>query len=451
MVGSQMMAAPVPAAPAPVAPAPPSIADTRAAQLKALQESYLGTFSPSAEETAAQSQLTTVASETAKQAAAARQAYSQRVGAINEQATLQPFLTGRQAMAGSELANQLAALQASSEAQTMPLSAQLAQMQAQRQAQQQRGAAEIGFATPEAEPTPVNVGGRLVDPRTGQVIYEPPVETETPDYMTVSPGATVFDPVTGKALYTAPRAGAAGGSGVGTTGGGAGGALSDLAKSVYENPALLNNLTPTVKGKILAELAAAGQDVSRFGLQNLGAAQRAEVALFDEIENEANYASTLYDKGVNTGPVAGRLGVLGQKFGTTGEDFTNLKSAIDNMGSILLRMRSGAAVTPQEFERIAGFIPSINEDEATAKTKISRFYQAISDAKQNYITRQTQSTYQITQQPQSGFNQAAPATADCHRQAAHRFRRPHLLLHVPGQTAARSHPAAGHVPHQPPV
>lgn len=408
MIGGRAMeAARTPApVPSPVpAPAAPTV-DPKTAQLEALRKSYLDTLSPSAEESAAAEQLGGVATQTAQQAAAARQAYAQRVGAINEQATLQPFLTGRQRMASGELADQLTALEASSQAQTLPLSTRLAQLQAERLGRSTRAEKELGFATPEKAPSPVEVGGALVDPATGRVIYSTPEKAAAP--IELSEGATLFDPVTGKALYTAPKSYKATGGGAGGGGTGTGGALSALAQSVYDNPALLNTLTPTVKGQILSELAGSGKDVSRFGLQNLGATQREQVSLFDEIENEANFAKGLYDKGVNTGPLASRAGVLGQKFGMTGQDFTNLNSAISNMGSILLRMRSGAAVTPQEFERIAGFIPSINEDEKTAKMKIERFYTAIAEAKQNYINRQTQSTYDITQQQQAGFNSTPP-------------------------------------------
>ena len=70
---------------------------------------------------------------------------------------------------------------------------------------------------------------------------------------------------------------------------------------------------------------------------------------------------------------------------------------IDNFGSALLKLRSGAAVTPQEFTRIAGFIPAVTDDERTAQTKINRFIEEMTKAQQNYVTRSTQTTQQIQQ------------------------------------------------------
>lgn len=238
----------------------------------------------------------------------------------------------------------------------------------------------------------------------------------------VSPGATLFDPITGAPLFTAPTARQI--SGTGTTAAGAAGVrsvsgvsraapgvvpgkLSSRTQQVYDNPALISNYTPTERGKILDEIAESGLDTSRLTLANVNATQRDQVALFDEIENEADLAKQKYATGIDTGPISSRFQALQAVVGRAPE-FTELRSIIDNMGSILLRMRSGAAVTPQEFERIKGFIPAINDDEKTAQTKITRFYAAIADAKQNYIKRSTQTSFQILQE-QAGFGGTSQA------------------------------------------
>lgn len=156
---------------------PDSLASqSRNAQLEALRKSYLGTFDQTGEERTAQESLAAVQSKAAADEAAARQAYAQRVGAINQQATLQPFLTGRQRMAAGELADQLAAVQSATQAQTLPLSTRLAQAQAQREAARQRAEAEIKFATPKA---PIEVGGSLVDPETFMEVYRAPEKPST--------------------------------------------------------------------------------------------------------------------------------------------------------------------------------------------------------------------------------------------------------------------------------
>ncbi len=115
----------------------------------------------------------------------------------------------------------------------------------------------------------------------------------------------------------------------------------------------------------------------------------------------------LTDLKLNTGILASRRQAVSAMFGGA-KDFTEYRSVVDNMGSTLLKMRSGAAVTPQEFERLRGFIPQINDDEATAATKIQAFYTELDTARQNYILRQTQTTNQI----KKGTGQSTSTVSD---------------------------------------
>lgn len=179
--------------------------------------------------------------------------------------------------------------------------------------------------------------------------------------------------------------------------------VSARTKAVYDNPALISNYTPTERGKIIDELASAGVDISRFGLEKVAGGQREQIAKYDDLEREAKNAESLVTR-VNTGPLAGRSGSFAQVLGQASPDFTAYKSSISNMNSILLNLRSGAAVSPSEYDRIKGFIPLINEDEKTAAQKIPQFFEAINNAKNNYINRATQSAFQLQQsaQPSGG-------------------------------------------------
>lgn len=173
------------------------------------------------------------------------------------------------------------------------------------------------------------------------------------------------------------------------------GALSARAQAVLEAPELLSNYTPTERGKIVDELVAAGADVTSIAAPKLAAAQREQISQYDDLVRQADMAGTiLSDLKLDTGVVASRVQATKAIFGGA-KDFTEYRSVVDNMGSTLLKMRSGAAVTPQEFERLRGFIPQINDDEATAATKIQAFYTELDTARQNYILRQTQTTNQI--------------------------------------------------------
>lgn len=178
--------------------------------------------------------------------------------------------------------------------------------------------------------------------------------------------------------------------------------LPSNLQAIYNNPQLLNNYTPTEKGKILNQLASAGLDLTRFGVEKLGQGQREQIDMFDTLNREAGNAKALLEKGLDTGQVASRGQEFSAKFLGGAQDYTTYRSVLDNLGSILIKARSGAAVTPQEFERIAGFIPNRYDDEKTAKTKIERFFTELEAAKSNYIKRATQSSYQISQEGNGG-------------------------------------------------
>lgn len=171
--------------------------------------------------------------------------------------------------------------------------------------------------------------------------------------------------------------------------------LSARTSAVYDNPALLANFTPTERGKILGELANAGLDLATFAVENLNAGQRDQIAQYDDLVRQGKEAEiSLVEGKLNTGPIASRI-QAGKALVGGAQDFTRYRSTIDNMGSALLKLRSGAAVTPQEFERIKGFIPSVNDDEKTAATKITKFYEELDTARINYIKRATQTEQQI--------------------------------------------------------
>lgn len=194
------------------------------------------------------------------------------------------------------------------------------------------------------------------------------------------------------AKVVASKTGSVGGVGTGN-----GKGVSALAKQVLEAPELLSNFTPTERGKVITELVNAGYDVSSIAAPQINAAGREQIAQYDDLVRQGKQAETLLSEvGVNTGMIASRIRKTGAALGFA-EDFTRYRSVIDNMGSALLKLRSGAAVTPQEFERLRGFIPAVNDDESTAQTKITEFYKELETAKQNYILRQTQTTQQIRQ------------------------------------------------------
>lgn len=120
---------------------------------------------------------------------------------------------------------------------------------------------------------PIEVGGYLVDPVTGQVVFSPPDKAKADTY-TLSPGQKVYD-ATGNLLAENPAGAAsdklttvpkgsvvidAAGNVVYQPAGGEAG-LSGLAAAVAKDGKLLSTLTGSQQGEVLTELANAGYDI----------------------------------------------------------------------------------------------------------------------------------------------------------------------------------------------
>lgn len=287
---------------------------------KAAQDAYLKSLLPSADVTSTQQALSGVATTAAEQAAKAQQEYADRVKAIQEQATLQPFLTGRQTQAQGQLTNQLGAIQAASQAQTLPLQERLAQFQAQQQAQQEAAKAQLGFATPA---TPVEVGGSLVNPKTGKVIYSSPAAANRP--ISVSPGETLVDPATGKPIYSSPAA-----------------PKEDRVLSATEAQALGVPFGTT-----------AGQAYGISPTKPLTEAQAKDVTFASRAGEANGYIDELQSSVASMNPlsfaaqVAAEPNSVGNAF--VSDDIRRLRQAERNFETAVLRRESGAAISASEF------------------------------------------------------------------------------------------------------
>jgi hypothetical protein len=64
---------------------------------------------------------------------------------------------------------------------------------------------------------------------------------------------------------------------------------------------------------------------------------------------------------ITTGPVAGRLQSLGSKIGAASDDFVNVQQKLQTAQNIMLKLRSGAAVTESEHNRFLKEFPTPND------------------------------------------------------------------------------------------
>lgn len=214
---------PTPPVPTPEVPVPPpatsadvqgknqpAVSENRQ-RLEALREAYTKTLeAPPTSET--EKALEVISGQMANLSA------SEQLGInkIRDQAIPLDFLTGQSAALQRNVAAQMGALGA----QAVPLQTRLEQEQARRLALQKQKEVELGFAaedisTEEArvlkaiernKPYEVSPGATIYDPATGKALYTAPEKTASGGGLTeVSPGATLYDPVTGQPVYTAPE------------------------------------------------------------------------------------------------------------------------------------------------------------------------------------------------------------------------------------------------------
>jgi len=173
--------------------------------------------------------------------------------------------------------------------------------------------------------------------------------------------------------------------------------LSDYAKEYYDNPALLDTVTPTKRGQIMEEISGAGLSLKRFTIEKLNAGQRENISDYETLINEAKASRMLLEEGLNVGPIASKAQSVKALIGKARPEFVNYRSFVSKVSSKLLNILSGAAVSPSEYKRISGFIPVMDEDEKTAKVKIDNFISEMEKSKNNYIKRATDTSFDIQQ------------------------------------------------------
>lgn len=84
----------------------------------------------------------------------------------------------------------------------------------------------------------------------------------------------------------------------------------------------------------------------------------------------AEAGSDLKAGNVSTGPLAGRLQSLGSKVGMAGDNFVNVQQKLQTAQNIMLKLRSGAAVTESEYSRFLKEYPTPNDSPEVFNRKL---------------------------------------------------------------------------------
>lgn len=124
-----------------------------------------------------------------------------------------------------------------------------------------------------------------------------------------------------------------------------------------------------------------------------------------------------------TGPIVGRTGYLREQAGRMDQQETAFRTTIKNMTDILARLRSGAAIPPDDMARLEQLVPSVNDHPETFKAKLQSFQRAVEQQRETRLQvgttgRQrlreetTPTTPRVGEQPQGQAHTQGPATFD---------------------------------------
>lgn len=92
-------------------------------------------------------------------------------------------------------------------------------------------------------------------------------------------------------------------------------------------------------------------------------------------------------QGIKTGPVAGRFGQLKTALpGGGDQNFNTLNAQLNALKANFMKAISGAAVSEQEAQRLAQFLPSVNDQEAVIQTKLDQLVNELGVKRDSLIT-----------------------------------------------------------------
>ena len=106
------------------------------------------------------------------------------------------------------------------------------------------------------------------------------------------------------------------------------------------------------------------------------------------LQDMTDDVTDMFDPGY-VGQFEGRWGAVKEWTGNAGQREVVFRRVVADMKDQLLRARSGAAITQQEYERLATMVPNITDNEETFKGKLLGFRRAMDQSKQRKLETAT--------------------------------------------------------------
>lgn len=160
-----------------------------------------------------------------------------------------------------------------------------------------------------------------------------------------------------------------------------------------------------------AATAAANKD--RAPGKILPAGQLESVADMKRVKDVLAEASDLLKSGkVDTGPVSGRLQSLRSIMGLASDDFVNLQQKMQTAENIMLKLRSGAAVTESEYQRFKKEFPRTSDTPAVRDRKMSNAIKYASTLMDSKMDIYEEGGYRVPKSVKSGGQRSAAEPAN---------------------------------------
>lgn len=153
--------------------------------------------------------------------------------------------------------------------------------------------------------------------------------------------------------------------------------ISDRAKLVLDNPALLSNYTNTEKGKIIDELAGAGVDTSPLEITAIGNTAIKDISQSkDALDSLADLSSKINNNLQYIGPVKGLAAI------NPWSKARKIQADIDRIRQTVGKALEGGVLRKEDEEKYKKILATITDTPETAQYKIT---QLIDDIRSNIV------------------------------------------------------------------
>ena len=140
--------------------------------------------------------------------------------------------------------------------------------------------------------------------------------------------------------------------------------VSSYVQALQDGSATKEDIPVSIRGAVTTAAQAAG-------VRPLDRKEHEQIKAFQGFENQAAQIRDSFDSGA-VGPLEGRIPDF-----LTGTETASFRASVAGMFNELGKLRSGGAITPQEYDRLRKELPDVADTETVFKAKLDRFMSSL--------------------------------------------------------------------------